>query len=188
MNERAVVAVSASDDTPATEDEARLAFLEAFCADSLASDEDTQRLSAALDQLSSAASVGALPTSAIQLAVLATHAGNTPSRKQGASAAVTTVHGSHGKCGKSAFDGGVEETLMQACAMLSDQDHQKALFKKLVDERRMRAESSDRDLASGAMQANAEALGTLQAIQSRQAATTLPLETVRNINPGAMRR
>ena len=45
----------------------------------------------------------------------------------------------------------------------------------------MRAETSDPDLQLGTMQANAEALGALQAIQSRQAATTLPLETVRNV-------
>ena len=180
MNERAAVEVSASDDALATEDEAGLAFFEAFCADSLASDEDTQRLSDALDQLSSAARAGALPNPSIQAALLAQHA-TSPGRKQDTSAPAKGMQRGTASVGKSSPIEDIDETLARAGAMLSDEDHKKALLKKFIEERRTRAETSDQDRASGAMQANAVALRALQAIQSRQAGTTLPLETVRNV-------
>ena len=171
----------ASDEATALINDAGLDFLEAFCADSLASSEDMQQLSAALDHLGGAVNAGVGPSSAIQAAVLA-HYVNSQTRTQGARAASAGTRGDVASIGKSGGrSADIEETLMRACAALPDQDAKKALLRKFIEERRVRAGAGDQD-SSGAMQAAAETVEAQQAtIQSRQAATTLPLETVRNV-------
>lgn len=172
----------ASDEATAPSDDAGADFLEAFCADSLASSEDMQQLSAALDHLGGAVNAGIGPSSAIQAAVLAHHGNSSQTRTQGARAASAGTRGDVASVGKSGGrSADIEETLMRACAALPDQDAKKALLRKFIDERRTRAGAGDQD-SSGARQADAEMVEAQQAsIQSRQAGTTLPLETVRNV-------